>query len=742
MQHSRLHFSPSAKIAILLAVLMLLGSFVSAPKAGNAVQQAPGACDDFTDYDLGMAPPPVVWEVQDGTWLVMDDAGNPILQQADDTLGNPTDPRILLVLDGFNDFGTAGVTAKIRPDSGSKDIGVIFRAQDVQNYYLFRVDGTAGTAGFFKREAGVYSSLGPETPFVVSMGTWYEFNVVAIGSNFRAYIDGAFVNSASDGTYASGMLGLRTHTTAASFDDVCVSVGPFTWDVDDNATECPNPDFTVIQDAINFAAPLDTVHVCAGIYPEQLTIQKSIKLSGDGPTSIVQYPASPRPLDPAKLITMISPDDTQADPLVWVATTTNVTLEKLMFDGNEDLVTDGSAVSAGVIYKNAKGAVQNSTITNFQDPDCLSCDTGYGIWGEPAGSTLLVQNNLCSEIQKNHITGKFGDVKAIGNTLTGQGPVATTNQYGILLSDGATGVVLNNTISGFNFTPAGTESAGIALLNAANGITISGNTLSGNELAIFIDPTNNGKLLSNTISSSATADITIENSSGWLVTQNTLNNSLGKGLVLTNISNSQVISNKISNTAEEGILLQSIAGGAANSNQFIQNTFSGIQGNGVKLFMDGTAGNSASGNSFTSNTIQNGLENGIQFDAVGANRFQNTTLKANKIKDNAKNGMATERSNNAKIEFNTVTGNMRQGILLGPLSNGSTVKANTVKANKRHGIALTGNSDNNKFMFNTSKTNGNGTTYFDMFWDQNAGATGNTAVLNFFTTEKPAFFWN
>ena len=82
-----------------------------------------------------------------------------------------------------------------------------------------------------------------------------------------------------------------------------------TWTVDDDGAECPSATFSRIQDAIDQAAPRDTVVVCAGIYEERstppsgnnspsqpgsrngLTITKPLTLKGAGATKVRIRPA-------------------------------------------------------------------------------------------------------------------------------------------------------------------------------------------------------------------------------------------------------------------------------------------------------------------------------------------------------------------------------------------------------------------------------------------------------------------
>ena len=85
-----------------------------------------------------------------------------------------------------------------------------------------------------------------------------------------------------------------------------------TWTVDDDGAECPSATFSRIQDAVDQAAPRDTVVICAGVYEERstppkrqqqslsqpgvaqrrtLTITKPLTLKGAGATKVRIRPA-------------------------------------------------------------------------------------------------------------------------------------------------------------------------------------------------------------------------------------------------------------------------------------------------------------------------------------------------------------------------------------------------------------------------------------------------------------------
>src|SRR5271170_432364 len=57
--------------------------------------------------------------------------------------------------------------------------------------------------------------------------------------------------------------------------------------VDDDKVQCPSAAYTTIQSAVNAANPGDRIHVCAGTYPEQVTINKSLTIDADNGALVV-----------------------------------------------------------------------------------------------------------------------------------------------------------------------------------------------------------------------------------------------------------------------------------------------------------------------------------------------------------------------------------------------------------------------------------------------------------------------
>lgn len=66
-----------------------------------------------------------------------------------------------------------------------------------------------------------------------------------------------------------------------------------TWTVDDDRLQCRHADFTGIQDAVDAATPGDRIHVCPGLYPESVTVNKPLTLKGSGPARAMLRTGNP-----------------------------------------------------------------------------------------------------------------------------------------------------------------------------------------------------------------------------------------------------------------------------------------------------------------------------------------------------------------------------------------------------------------------------------------------------------------
>lgn len=183
-------------------------------------------------------------------------------------------------------------------------------------------------------------------------------------------------------------------------------------------------------------------------------------------------------------------------------TTANVRNVKLRAQG---LVSDegcdgGDSRLRGIFLLGAGGSITDSEISGIHrtwtDGTPRGCQEGSAIEvrNPNASSTVRVNvlRNRLSGYQKAGIViiGRV-DATVTGNTVTGEGASSSIAQAGVQLSDGATGRVSSNTISGHSYTGntdvasgilvAGGPLYGLALCQSAN---IQSNTLTGNDVGI------------------------------------------------------------------------------------------------------------------------------------------------------------------------------------------------------------------------------------------------------------------
>ncbi|MDE1925467.1 MAG: choice-of-anchor C family protein [Patescibacteria group bacterium] len=206
----------------------------------------------------------------------------------------------------------------------------------------------------------------------------------------------------------------------------------------------------------------------------------------------------------------------------------------------------------GVLVQQAAVDVASSTINQIGENPLNGDQHGVGIYYTTAGngsaggngsctpaaaSTGTVRGNQVTNYQKGGIVANCAgtNVTISGNTVTGQGPVSYIAQNGIQIGFGGTGAITGNTVtnnyctdadSGDNCTadptsnnPASDSSAGILLYSPGSAsITISNNTLTGNQFSIWSVGAPALNLTGNTITgTSGTTDtgISVWNTDQW-----------------------------------------------------------------------------------------------------------------------------------------------------------------------------------------------------------------------------------
>ena len=177
----------------------------------------------------------------------------------------------------------------------------------------------------------------------------------------------------------------------------------------------------------------------------------------------------------------------------------------------------------GVVAQQAAVDVTNSSVHDIGEVPLNGAQHGNAIYyatvdngsasAQPAcmsgATTGTVSGNTVTHYQKGGIVVSCAgsNVAVSNNTVTGEGDVTYIAQNGIQVSSGATGSVTCNTVSGNEYSGpssggdwyANVQSTGILLNDAAGPITVSGNTVSTNDIGILSQLTSGASALTNNI---------------------------------------------------------------------------------------------------------------------------------------------------------------------------------------------------------------------------------------------------
>jgi hypothetical protein len=159
--------------------------------------------------------------------------------------------------------------------------------------------------------------------------------------------------------------------------------------------------------------------------------------------------------------------------------------------GSVNQSTVAGASYFGIVNSGGVVNVTNSSISNIGDRPFNGTQHGNAIFyttehvqgGAPVGAASgIISGNSVSLYQKGGIIvrGVGASADILDNEVTGFGPVDFIAQNGIQISNGATGVVRENHVSGHDYTPASFTSCGI-LLFAAGGVKVQENDYEDNE---------------------------------------------------------------------------------------------------------------------------------------------------------------------------------------------------------------------------------------------------------------------
>jgi hypothetical protein len=308
-----------------------------------------------------------------------------------------------------------------------------------------------------------------------------------------------------------------------------------TWVVDDDRAQCPDAGFTSIQDAVDFAAPWDTIVVCEGVYEESseplfgpgnpvatgalngLTITKPLRIKGAGADKVTIKPD--QSVDSLAGLVPYLRDGGGNVITVSRQSLGSTDTNEMFVDISGVTVTSGTTYAeAGIAFFGAAGRVSESVVGPLRvagSPEELA-DNPHG-WGivktgviQGAGpgtveSEVTVADSVVLGYQSGGILfdGAKGADGAAGNTertgIRQHGYVVDTvvkgtpnrvyPQTGVWFTSGMDGFVRNSRVTGNYFRPDPAKSYGVLLTDAgtegAGALTVQSSILTANGFAVY-----------------------------------------------------------------------------------------------------------------------------------------------------------------------------------------------------------------------------------------------------------------
>lgn len=357
--------------------------------------------------------------------------------------------------------------------------------------------------------------------------------------------------------------------------------------VDDDRRQCPNAQFTRIQDAVNAASPGDTIHVCPGLYEESVTVDKRLTLEGSGPSDPADRTGNKNKESVVRPTNSLNAFNLKAD---------RITLELFT------LWDDPS-------FPYASGVNTVAPYSGFR----IECNA---IWGFNSGIAMNGNTAYPTLVQWNDLKQPFAAGSAIsaGDTakLTIHANRTRGFDLGVLVNDGGPVHITDNEI-------VNAYETGIATVHVDDAEIVD-NQLRHVGSGILVLNANRPKVLENVVKDvTQGSGIDLENVTHFTVRQNVVakvvpNQPLSGGFIVGPGSGGTVDNNLVHDSQSNGFFI------TADNTRFEANKAHDNSQDGFLVFPTALPSGDASNNRMIENTA---FKNG-EFDADDRNRTQNT----------------------------------------------------------------------------------------------------------------------
>jgi parallel beta-helix repeat protein len=314
------------------------------------------------------------------------------------------------------------------------------------------------------------------------------------------------------------------------------------------------PHYVTIQAAVNASTVGGTVIVCPGIYPEQVTITKSITIKGvtDGNLGLAVITVPTGGLVPNAPTSTYGLVATQL--LVQNATPVNISNIAIDGTGGGCPTTSGYDHVAGIEIVNSGDAVSGVTIRRVVVRNITgACTLGVGLHAENSGLTIdtnnihdidgvaLIQFGGDSQIMNNFVQTTSNGIVLHAVTLQSgvtNNTIITSGSAGVTLEAGtSTAYITKNTIGPF-------VGFGIFITNSA-GNSASSNRVTADWAGVLLNSTGQNTLWANTFTNLGYAGIWDEFSTGGNAVNNNTVSEAPFGIVAVSPANDDLSGNTL-----------------------------------------------------------------------------------------------------------------------------------------------------------------------------------------------------
>jgi hypothetical protein len=340
--------------------------------------------------------------------------------------------------------------------------------------------------------------------------------------------------------------------------------------------------FDSISDAVQGVPTGSTILVCPGTYAEQIVIQKSVTLKGQtsGNTAypVVVPPAGGLLMNATGLFVFSFFDGTPIAAQVVITGGVQVTIQDMAFDATGYNLPACNALVVGILAQDSSLELDRVAVKNQIEtgpPPCAASGSGAGVLVQNDSvnptTAKVTGSTFINASQAFESDGSANATTLTSNSFTGN-PASNYNAISILSGNGT---VKNNTITDYNWPPAGTNS-GIAafgvFMECVTTGTVQGNTISSTQVGVYIQdpgcPTSGISVLTNEITNALINGIFLGEVSG-LVQGNSIDSSL-TAIYLPAGSSVNTVNNNTINDACTAFASSSLA----TSNSILNSTIS------------------------------------------------------------------------------------------------------------------------------------------------------------------------